>query len=88
MRWHRAYQGTVTNAKLGEVALIAECSRAVAIATWHAILESCASASAGGKFDTTARRVAAILGESVASIEAVFAALESLAMIREGLVCS
>ena len=30
-RWYRAYEGTVTDAKLGEAALIAECSRSVAI---------------------------------------------------------
>ena len=34
-RWYRAYEGTVTDAKLGEVALVAECSRAVVIAAWH-----------------------------------------------------
>jgi hypothetical protein len=72
----------VTDAKLGEVALVAGCSRAVAIATWHAILESCASVNQGGRFDTTSRRVAVILSEPVQIIDAVFAELDSLGMIE------
>jgi hypothetical protein len=80
-RWYRAYEGTVTDAKLGEVALVAGCSRSVAIAAWHCILESCASANDAGRFETTARRVAVVLGEPVPMIEAVFAELASLGMI-------
>jgi hypothetical protein len=80
-RWYRAYEGTVTDAKLGEVALIAGCSRAVVIAAWHAILESCAAVNDGGRFDTTPRRVAAVLREPVAVTEAVFAAFADLGMI-------
>jgi hypothetical protein len=41
-RWYRAYEGTVTDAKLGEAALIAEVSRSVSIAAWHCLLESAA----------------------------------------------
>lgn len=74
-RWYRAYEGTVTDAKLGEVALVVECSRSVAIAAWHAILESCAGVNNGGKFDTTPRRVAVILSEPIKTIEAVFAGM-------------
>ena len=80
-RWYRAYEGTVTDAKIGEAALVAGCSRSVAIAAWHCILESCASVQDGGRFDTTPRRVAVILGEKPADIEAVFAAFAELEMI-------
>ena len=62
--------------------LVAECSRAVVIATWHAILESCAAVNDGGRFDTTPRRVAAILGEPAAKVEAVFAAFAGLGMVE------
>jgi len=83
-RWYRAYEGTVTDPKLGEVALVAGCSRSVAIATWHAILEDCAAVNDGGRFETTPRRVAVILGEPLATIEAVFAELAALGMIADG----
>jgi hypothetical protein len=82
-RWYRAYEGTVTDAKLGEVALVACCSRSVAIAAWHAILESCASVNDSGEFDITPRRAAVILGEPIPTLEAVFAEMRSLGMIDE-----
>lgn len=85
-RWYRAYEGTVTDAKLGEAALIAECSRSVAIAAWHCILESCASAQAGGSYETNPRRVAVILGESAETVSAVFAAFTELGMLADGAV--
>ncbi len=83
-RWYRAYEGTVTDPKLGEVALVAGCSRSVAIATWHAILEDCAAVNDSGRFETTPRRVAVILGEPIATMEAVFAELATLGMIADG----
>lgn len=85
-RWYRAHVGLVVDAKLAEAALIAEGRRAVVIATWHSILESCADVNDGGRFDATPRRVAAILGEPVAAIEAVFAAFIDLRMIEAGRV--
>lgn len=81
-RWYRAYEGTVTDAKLGEVALVAGCSRSVAIAAWHCILESCASTNDKGRFDMTPRRCAVILQEPIATIEAVFAELAALGLIE------
>lgn len=87
-RWYRAYEGTVTDAKLGEVSLIAECSRSVAIAAWHCILESAATSNAGGSFDVSPRRVAVILYEKPALIEAVFDAFRELGMIQENVVTS
>jgi len=87
-RWYRAYEGTVTDAKLGEVALIAECSRSVAIAAWHAVLENCAALNDGGRFDATARRLAVILGEPVATMTAVMNAFEELGMTQGGSVCA
>lgn len=85
-RWYRAYTETVTDPKLGEVALVAGCSRSVAIAAWHCILESAAQANAGGAFDATPRRVAVILGEPIATIEAVFAEMTALGMIGDATV--
>ena len=85
-RWYRAYEGTVTDAKLGEAALIADCSRSVAIAAWHCILESCASTQDGGRHETTPRRVAVILGESAETVSAVFAAFTELGMLADGAV--
>lgn len=85
-RWYRAYEGTVTDAKLGEVALVCECSRSVAIAAWHAILESAASSNDGGAFSTTPRRVAVVLQEGPDLIERIFAELTHLGMIEGGCV--
>lgn len=87
-RWYRAYEGTVTDAKLGEVALVAGCSRSVAIAVWHCILESCATANEKGRFDLTPRRCAVILQEPVTVIEAAFNEMQSLGMIEGDTVCA
>lgn len=85
-RWYRAYEGTVTDAKLGEAALVAGCSRSVAIAAWHCILESCASSQRGGEYDTSPRRVALILGEPVANLNSLFDAFTELGMVENGAV--
>jgi hypothetical protein len=81
-RWYRAYSGTVRDDKLAECAVIAGCSRSVVIATWHAILESAADTLDGGRFETSARRVAAILGEALGTIEAVFAGMAEVGLIE------
>ncbi|CAN7614420.1 hypothetical protein LJR009_005480 [Bosea sp. LjRoot9] len=80
-RWYRAYAGTVKDDKLAEVAVIAACSRSVAIAVWHALLESAAETDAGGRFETTPRRVAAALCEPAGTIAATFAAMAEIGMI-------
>lgn len=87
-RWYRAYEGTVTDSKLSEVALIASTSRSVVIATWHAILENCAGMNEGGRFDITPRRVAAALVEPVEAIELVFSGLSEVGLICDGAVCA
>ena len=87
-RWYRAYEGTVTDAKLGEAALIAEVSRSVAIAAWHCLLESAATKNNCGGYETSARRVAVILCEPPAKIGALFDAFAELGMIGEGAVRS
>lgn len=87
-RWYRAYEGTVTDAKLGEAALISGVSRSVAIAAWHCLLESAATRNNCGSFDATPRRVAVILCEPPASIEALFSAFDELGMIGDGAVRS
>lgn len=80
-RWYRAYAGTVKDDKLAEVAVIAGCSRSVAIAVWHAILESAAETDDGGRFETTPRRTAAALCEPLAIIKGVFDAMVEIGMI-------
>ena len=85
-RWYRRYTGTVSDPKIAEAALVAECSKAVVIATWDMILESAAEENESGQFRATARNVAATLGEQVATIERVFLALESLEMIENCIV--
>jgi hypothetical protein len=85
-RWYRAYEGTVSDPKLGEAALIAGCSRSVAIAAWHAILEDAAHCQAEGAFRTTARRIAAVLGEQLAVIESLVSAFGEIGMISDGAV--
>ena len=80
-RWYRAYAGTIKDDKLAEVAVIAGCSRSVAIAVWHAILESAAETEDGGRFETTPRRVAAALCEPLPVIQAAFDAMTEIAMI-------
>lgn len=82
-RWYRAYAGTVSDAKLGEAALVAECSRSVAIAIWHALLEDAAETNDGGRFETTARRIAAMLGEPLKTVDAVLAAFDEIGL-KEG----
>jgi hypothetical protein len=87
-RWYRAYEGTVTDAKLAEAALMAEVSRSVSIAAWHCLLESAANRNNCGSFDATPRRVAAVLCEPPARIEALLSSFEELGMIGEGAVLS
>jgi hypothetical protein len=87
-RWYRAYEGTVTDAKLAEAALMAEVSRSVSIAAWHCLLESAANRNNCGSFDATPRRVAAVLCEPPARVEALFAAFDELGMIGQGAVRS
>lgn len=80
-RWYRAYEGTVSDPKLAEVAIIASTSRSVVIAAWHAILENAAGVNEGGRFDIPARRVAAALCEPLATIQALFDGLAEIGMI-------
>jgi hypothetical protein len=85
-RWYRAYEGTVTDAKLAEAALIAGVSRSVSIAAWHCILESAAGKNNCGSFDATPRRVAVILCEPVDMIAALLAAFDELGLSENSTV--
>lgn len=87
-RWYRAYEGTVTDAKLAEAAMLADVSRAVAIAAWHCLLESAATVNNCGSYETSPRRVSIILCEPPAAVEALFAAYAELGLIGEGVVLS
>lgn len=86
MQWYRAYDGTVADPKLAEVALLAGVSKSVAVASWHAILENACSVGNGGEIDITPRRVAVMLSEPVPSIEAVFQAFEEVGLVNESTV--
>lgn len=85
-RWYRRYTGTVSDPKIAEAALIAGCSRAVAIATWDMILESAAESNSSGAFKATSRNVAATIAEQLETVEKVFQAFTTLEMIRDGVV--
>lgn len=87
-RWYRAYEGTVTDAKLAEAAMIAEVSRSVSIAAWHCLLESAATVNNCGSYETSARRVAIVLCESVDRIESLFVAYDEIGLIAKGAVSS
>jgi hypothetical protein len=87
-RWYRAYEGTVTDAKLAEAAAVADVSRAVSIAAWHALLESAATVNNCGSYEITPRRVSVILCEPTAAVEALFAAYCEIGLIKDGVVLS
>lgn len=85
-RWYRAYEGTVTDAKLAEAAMIADVSRAVSIAAWHALLESATAVNNCGSYETNPRRVSIILCEPPAAVEALFAAYAEIGLIEDGVI--
>jgi hypothetical protein len=87
-RWYRAYAGTVTDEKLIEAAVVADVSRSITIATWHCLLESAATKNNCGSYETSARRIAAILGESVSQIEALFSAFDEIGLTSDGAISS
>jgi hypothetical protein len=80
-RWYRAYEGTVTDAKLAEVAMVVGCSRSVVIATWHALLENAATVNDGGRIDIPSRRIAAVLYEPFDTIEGVMLGFETVGIL-------
>ena len=84
--WYRAYVGTVADEKIAEAAMVGGVSRCVILAAWQAILESASYEERDGAFSTTPRRVAAILAEPLATIEAAFAAIAEVGMIADGMV--
>jgi hypothetical protein len=86
-RWYRAYEGTISDPKLHEAALICGLSRAIVIACWHAILESCASVQ-NETFEVTPRRIALMLQEPIESINSVMEALEEIGLLQSGAVTS
>jgi hypothetical protein len=85
-RWYRAYEGTVTDAKLAEAAMVADVSRAVSIAAWHCLLESASAVNNCGSYQTSARRVSIILCEPTAAVEALFAAYAEIGLIGDGAI--
>lgn len=87
-RWYRRYVGTVSDPKIAEAAVVADCSRSVVIATWDMILESAAESNDAGRFKATSRNVAATICEKHETVERVFSALLSLGMIEGDTVCA
>lgn len=87
-RWYRAYEGTCTDPKLAEAALVAGCSRSVAVAAWHLTLENAATVNDGGRIDIPTRRIAAALCEPFADIETLYAAFEAIGLIVDSHVAA
>ena len=82
-RWYRAYEGTVTDPKLAEAAMVADCSRSVAVASWHLILENAAVVNDGGRVDLPSRRIAAALCEPLAVIESLVSAFAAIGLLAD-----
>jgi hypothetical protein len=82
-RWYRAYEGTVTDPKLAEAAMDAGCSRSVAIAAWHLILENAATINEQGRIDIPARRIAAALCEPLAVVETLMSAFAAIGIVAD-----
>lgn len=80
-RWYRAYEGTVTDPKLAEAAMVAGCSRSVSVAAWHLILENAATINDGGSIDIPSRRIAAALCEPLAVIDALMEAFSATGIV-------
>src|SRR5690348_15817540 len=87
-RWYRAYEGTVTDAKLAEPAAIADVSRAVSIAAWHCLLESATAVNNCGSYETNPRRVSSTLCELQAAVEAIFTSYAEIERCCEGVILS
>lgn len=87
-RWYRAYEGTVTDAKLAEAAFLAQVSRSVSIAAWHCLLESAACKNNCGSYETNACRVAMILCEPVERMEALFQAFIEIGLTAKGAIAA
>ena len=84
-RWYRAYEGTVSDPKLHEAAVMAKVSRSVVIAVWHSVLENCA-VECSGKFETTALRIALILNEKEDKVIRVLDSIQAIGLINDGVV--
>ena len=82
-RWYRAYEGTVTDPKLAEAAMVAGCSRSVAVAAWHLTLENASTLNDGGRVDIPTRRIAAALCEPLATIDALVEAFGATGILRD-----
>lgn len=80
-RWYRAYEGTVSDPKLAEAALIAGCSRSVAVAAWHLTLENAATVNDGGRIDIPTRRIAAALCEPLAVVGTLVEAFTAIGLV-------
>lgn len=87
-RWYRAYEGTISDPKMGEAAALCGLSRCCIVAIWHGILEAAAHENAGGRYDLPARRLAAALSEPIKNIEMAFTAIEEVGMTKGGVVQS
>lgn len=87
-RWYRAYEGTVSDPKLAEAALVTGCSRSVAISAWHCILENAAALNDSGRIDIPTRRIAATLCEPLDTIEMLFSSFLSIGLVVDAHVAA
>lgn len=61
--------------------MAADCSRSVAVAAWHLILENACSLNDSGRIEVSPRRIAAALVEPLATITKLHAAMVDLRLI-------
>lgn len=87
-RWYRAYEGTVSDPKIAEAAMVAGCSRSIAIAAWHCILENACTTNDGGRIDIPPRRIAATLCEPLDTIEMLYSSFLSIGLLVDAHVAA
>lgn len=61
--------------------MAADCSRSVAVASWHLILENAAAVNDGGRIDIPTRRIAAALCEPLSVVEALVEAFQTIGLL-------
>jgi hypothetical protein len=85
MLWYRAYEGLVSDPKLHEIAADCKVPRALVIAVWHSLLESCASEESE-RFSTNPKRISLNLHEKSEKVEKILKCFSENGMIVDGCV--
>jgi hypothetical protein len=68
--------------------MAADCSRSVAVASWHLILENASTINDGGRIDIPSRRIAAALCEPLTVIEALVSAFQVIGLLTDSHVAA